>query len=335
MSEILEHPQANVLVKERSGDRRALQVRLIDKHLVMRWDTCETSYPLDLIKHILDVKGPAYLCDEIMRDQDPLYVQKDLETELLAYFDRSDFDYKRILDFGCGAGASTAILARMFPKSEIVGAELDSSLLSIARKRIQHYGLARVALHQSPSGTELPEGLGEFDFVVLSAVYEHLLPQEREILMPKVWSLIREDGYLFIDQLPNRLFPVEQHTTGLPFINYMPKRLALEAAQRFSRQVGKDEPWEELLRKGIRGATEREILTILRKDRTYSPVLIEPTNLGLRDRIDLWYSVASERRMPSVKLGLKVLMKAIKFATGLELVPYHTLAIKKSVKSLR
>ena len=38
--------------------------------------------------------------------------------------------------------------------------------------------------------------------------------------------MIREGGYLFIDQTPSLLFPMELHTTGLALINYLPARLS-------------------------------------------------------------------------------------------------------------
>ena len=57
---------------------------------------------------------------------------------------------------------------------------------------------------------------------------------------------------------------VEGHTTGLPFINYLPDNLAYFIARRFSKRVENNESWVMLLRKGIRGGTEREIMKILR-----------------------------------------------------------------------
>ena len=331
MSTALEHPDAQVIVEELSNGRRNVKVTLLNSELFMPYDRCQTSYPVELIREILGVKGPAWLCDEIMRDEDPGYVQKHLERDLLAYFERSDFEGKRILDFGCGSGASTVVLARIFPEAEIVGIELFGDLLSVARKRVQHYGFPHVILKRTPCGTELPEDLGRFDFVILSAVYEHLLPHERRAIMPKLWSAVREGGHLFINQTPNRLFPIELHTTMLPLINYLPEPLALAVARRFSRRVERDETWETLLRKGIRGATVRELTRLLPEDEG-RPVLLEPSKMGLRDRIDIWYSTTNPERMPAIKVLIKFWMKAIKGATGITLVPDLSLAFKKTMR---
>lgn len=155
------------------------------------------------------------------------------------------------------------ILARMFPDAEIVGVELEEKLLNIARARLEFYEYANVRLHTSPSGNELPHNIGTFDFVIMSAVYEHLLPQERKIVMPKVWSAIKPGGHLFLNMTPHRWFPIEHHTTGLPFLNYFPAKLALPLTKKFSKRTNPAENWETLLRCGIRGGTETEIVRIL------------------------------------------------------------------------
>ncbi len=328
MSISLNHKDATVHIEELPNNLRSVKVSMTDEGSFVPVSKCVTSYPISLIETILEVKGAAYLCDEMMREEDTSYLQRDLQSDLLAYFDKSDFDGKRLLDFGCGGGASTAILARMFPHTEIVGVELFGDLLTIARKRIEHYKLPNVRFLQSPSGEELPSGVGQFDVVILSAVYEHLLPQERETIMPKLWAVMRDDGFLFINLTPNRLFPVEHHTTGLPFLNYLPRSLALKTARKFSARIARDDSWEALLRRGIRGGTEREVFRTLRQDKT-SAVLLEPCNAGLRDRIDLWYSALNLGRMGLLKQALKMTMKTIKLVSGLTLVPNLSLVIRK------
>ncbi len=328
MTTKLSRPDGEVQIEELPDGRRLVSVKPSDKNLFIPIASCETSYPIALIQHILDIKGIAWSCDEISRDENPKYIRRSLENDLFAYFDRGDFSHKRILDFGCGSGASTAILARMFPDAEIVGVELLDDLLSIARKRIEHYGFANVELRQSQDGTQLPDNLGQFDFVILSAVFEHLLPDERTIVPPKIWSLLRGGGYLFINQTPNRLFPFELHTTMLPLINYLPRQLAFAAARRFSKRIDKNDSWESLLRQGIRGATVREILRVLPK-RDGKPILLEPSKSGLKDRIDLWSLNTNPERMARLKSTAKIFLKIIKFMTGVSLVSDLSLAIKK------
>lgn len=326
----LTHPDGVVTIATSPEPGRfEVEVKLSDPAAFSPIRKCTTGYSPELIEHILKVKGPAYLCDEITRDEDPAYVQRDLEVDLLAYFDREELSRKRILDFGCGSGASSMILSRLFPGAEIVGVELNETLLSVARARAVFYGNERVQFLNSPSGSELPSGIGEFDLVILSAVYEHLLPGERETVVPLIWSAIKPGGALFLNMTPHRYFPIEHHTTGLPFINYLPDRLAHAATRRFSKRTDRSESWETLLRRGIRGATAREVVGRLRSGRRGNPVLLEPSKNGLRDRIDLWYSCLSVERAARLKSTLRRSLKIFRFFTGITLVPNLSLVIKK------
>lgn len=286
----------------------------------LRWTT---RYPPALIEAIFATKG-IYLCDEIMREEDPRYVERFLRNQVLEYVAPAAFAGKRVLDFGSGSGASVVVLSRLLPPCELVGVELEERLLHIARLRAAHFGLNHVKFLQSPAGDRLPEGLGSFDYIMFSAVFEHLLPAERPVLLPMVWAHLKPGGVLFLNQTPHRYSPVEIHTTGgVPLINYLPDRLALAVARRFSKRVRPEETWEQLLRSGIRGGTVREILSILKPHGGAS--LLAPLR---GDRIDQWYRGLS-RRYGWLKRGAWGVLKAVKLATGLELTPGLALAIRK------
>lgn len=323
MSITLHHREGDVFIEELPDGSRRIRVTPADGQFVHE-TVWTTKYPLDLIKLILEINGAAGLCFEIMRDEDPNFVQKFLKNDLFAYFAPEDFENKTILEFGCGGGASTHILARMFPKSEITGVELVESALTVARARAESFNLKNVSFLQSPRGDALPENLGKYDFVILSAVYEHLFPHERKTILPQLWEKVLDGGFLFINQTPNSLFPFELHTTMLPLINYVPDKMALKMARRFSNRIRPDETWEELLRKGIRGATEREILSHLK-----NAEMLEPGKNGLRDRIDLYYRNTNSERLKTVKSAAKFFIKGLKTVSGITLVPDLSLAFRK------
>lgn len=325
MSKTLHHAEGDVLIEELPDERRRISVTPRAGHFAIA-DNWVTHYPLDLIELMLEVHGAADLCFEIMRDEDPSMVQKFLKNDLFAYFKPEDFENKTVLEFGCGGGASTHILARMFPTAEITGVELVESSLRVARRRAEVFDLENVTFLQSPAGDRLPDNLGRYDFIILSAVYEHLFPHERKTVLPALWEHLCEGGYLFINQTPNILFPFELHTTMLPVINYVPDALALKMARRFSKRINPDETWDELLRKGIRGATEREISSHLR-----GAEMLEPRYNGLRDRIDLYYVNTNQERLKAVKSAAKLFIKAIRTATGITLVPDLSLAFRKKI----
>jgi 2-polyprenyl-3-methyl-5-hydroxy-6-metoxy-1,4-benzoquinol methylase len=289
-----------------------------------------TRYPDELIRLIFSVKKASYLCDEIAREEDPSYVTSSLESGLYAFFRPEQFRGKRVLDFGCGSGASTVVLNRLLIGAEIYGVELDTRLLQIAKARAVHYGLAADRLFASPDPHTLPPGLGTFDMVVLSAVWEHLLPSERPEVLKQIWSLLRPGGFFFLNQTPHRFTPVETHTTGLPLINYLPDRLALSFARSFSKRVDRHETWEALLRQGIRGGTENEVAGIITTSCAGKATVLRPrAQDGIRDRIDIWYTESSRARLPAIKLSMRVLFKLVKAVTGAQITPELILAVEK------
>jgi 2-polyprenyl-3-methyl-5-hydroxy-6-metoxy-1,4-benzoquinol methylase len=287
---------------------------------------CVTNYPLDLIREIHDAKD-LYVCDEIMREENPVYVEHLLRREVLSYLEPATFANTRILDFGCGSGASMLVMSRLLPPCEIVGVELEEKLLHIARQRARHFGRSQLRFLRSPSAETLPPDLGLFDFIMFSAVFEHLLPHERPVLLRKAWEHLKPGGTLFLNQTPYRYSPVEIHTTGgMPFLNYLSDRLTLAFLRRFSSLVSPDEDWTALLRRGIRGATVPEILRIL--GGPSCATLLEPLP-RVGDRIDLWYSTLSPNHA-FVKRGIRASLKALRLLTGAVITPQLSLAIRKN-----
>jgi SAM-dependent methyltransferase len=332
---ILDHPQATIRVDEIGGDRRRIRVSLHDRNQFSPRLEWITRYPLDLVATVLKVKNPAYLCDEIARDEDPEYVQADLDAAIFSYLSRDAMDGRRVLDFGCGAGSSTAILGRLLPRAEIIGVELEAGAIEVARARAAHHGLANVRFLRSPGPDRLPDEVALVDHGLLSAVFEHLLPEERPRLLRQMWERLAPGGVLFLNQTPDRRFPIEPHTTGLPLLNYLPDGLARRAACRFSRRVERDASWEWLLRLGIRGGTPREILSILRAASAATeerPFLLRPRAIGIRRQSDIWYRCARGRLARRFGDARRVAVFAVIdciTGIGVPLAPYLSLAIRK------
>jgi 2-polyprenyl-3-methyl-5-hydroxy-6-metoxy-1,4-benzoquinol methylase len=314
-----------------SDHRRRIELQPHQTKIYIPRRTVETAYPDELILACLNVSGFCWLCDNIARDEDGSGLEKDLSAGIFSFVPREKFRGCRLLDFGCGSGSSSSILSRLLPDTEIVGVELDPRLLELAAQKMAHHGVRNVRFEPSPSGTELPKNLGTFDFILFSAVYEHLLPKERNDLMPLVWSALRPGGVLFINQTPHRYFPVDTHSSGLPLVNYLPDRLAHWAVVRFSKwsEINKSPVWEEHLRGGLRGATEAEILSKLSIGADSRPTLLEPCIPGLRDRVDLWFWRLSPRYRP-IKRAAWLILKAIYLVTGSVVTPNVAVAIQKS-----
>ena len=219
----------------------------------------ETTYPVGLIQAICQVKEFGNICDNA-RDEVASYVAASLRFAIFPYFGKRQTSGVSTSSTSAAAwgGVGSMWLSRMFPESEIVGVELEPHLLEIARMRRDFHRADKVTLLQSPSGDSLPPDLGTFDFVVFSALFEHLLPHEHPALLPKVWETLSPGGVLFLCETPHRYHFKESHTTNLYGLNCLPDRLTLWATRRFSKRYGADASWEFLLREGIRGGTVRD-----------------------------------------------------------------------------
>ena len=266
-STLLKHPEGAVRVIEEADGKRTVQVEDPGGIQFCLRRKCLTAYPMDLIKKILNVKGPFWICDEIFREESACAVRDEMERRLLMYCERSAFVGSRILDFGAGCGASTVNLCRLFPEAGVVGVEIEDSLLLVARARRDFYGLENVSFLRSPGPNQLTEDIGRFDFIILNAVYEHMLPGERKTLLPTLWSILNPRGALFIGETPYRWSLLELHTSGLPLINFLPKSLLLLFVHSLSNKVQPDTSWETLLRQGVRGGSEKQIMRILKRCR--------------------------------------------------------------------
>jgi SAM-dependent methyltransferase len=291
---------AEVCATRINGSRWRLTTRSRRGALVPR-TSCETSFPRELIELLATTTAPEWICDAIARHEDPTYVQQVLRQQLFSYFPGNAFAGKRMLDFGCGNGASTMIMASLLPHTEVIGVELDATHIAEANAILAHRKLANVRFLQSPSGESLPEGIGSFDFIMLSAVFEHLLPPERRTVMPLLWSHLAVGGVLFVNQTPHRWHPYEHHSTGLWGINYLPRSFARWVASRYG--VGtRSRTWEEMLRGGIRGGSERSIRAALTGGRTDDAEVMQPSQNGLRSRGQYWLACTSPRRREAKRL---------------------------------
>lgn len=314
---------------EEDNNKYRIKVIMKDKNVFSPALEYETIYPVNLIEKIADVKGSAWVCNEIMREENPEYISNVLKYDLLSYVTPEDFKGKKILDFGCGCGASTVILARMFPESKITGVEYVKEFVEVCEMRKEYYHFKNIDFMVSPSSENFPENIGDFDYIIFSGVFEHLLKGERNDLFPRIWKLLKQGGIMFLNGTPHRYFPLEMHTTsGLPFINYFPDKLTYFCARKFSKRGLGNMSWDELLRNGIRGGSPGEILDILKREKS-NPLLLEPDRIGVNDRIDLWYKSYGSFSYSKVKRKIYYFLKSLKKISGIELTPYLSLAIRK------
>ena len=140
------------------------------------------------------------------------------------------------------------------------GVEIDGGLARLARLRIRDSGIGDAAVvHHFERTDALPFEEGRFDIVICNAVLEHIHPHRRGAHLREIWRVLKPGGLFFVFETPNRHWPIEGHTTGLPFVPYLPLGLARRYAILFSRRVNRHDSVEDLIDRGIRGVTFREI----------------------------------------------------------------------------
>jgi 2-polyprenyl-3-methyl-5-hydroxy-6-metoxy-1,4-benzoquinol methylase len=297
-SRVLTTPDGDIELVPTAGGRFQVTLRPHDPNLYIPRRTCETSHPEEVELFLKGASSFAWLCDAISRHEHPDEVRAVLKRQLFAYIEPKAFRGARMLDFGCGTGASTFSMAALLPHTEVVGLELDPVRIELCQDIAAHRGTRNVCFRVSPAGDSVPSDLGNFDFIMFSAVYEHLLPEERRTLMPQLWALLKPGGVLFVNQTPHRWVPYEHHSTQLWGINYLPDRLAHWYARTLSRvspEINRSADWNTHLRGGLRGGTERGIIADLIPGSWTRGVILQPATGSLRDRADYWLIATSPR----------------------------------------
>lgn len=141
----------------------------------------------------------------------------------------------RVLEIGCGTGASTVALAEQ--GAEVVGLDVDEAVLDVARKRCDAYGVT--AEFHAGNAVEAPTLFAgrPFDLIVFFASLEHMTHPERLAALSGTWEMLASGRFLGVVETPNRLWYLDNHTSLLPFFLWLPDDLAM-AYSRFSPREG-------------------------------------------------------------------------------------------------
>lgn len=100
---------------------------------------------------------------------------------------------KRILEIGCGIGATSWRMARAWPQAEVIGADVSPTSIEVAKTCFQRPNLDyRAGL--------IKEGVlqGKFDLILLMDVYEHIAVENRESLHTGIESLLSEESRVVV-----------------------------------------------------------------------------------------------------------------------------------------
>jgi SAM-dependent methyltransferase len=127
---------------------------------------------------------------------------------------------RRLLDFGAGTGTITPSLA--VRGSEVVAFDISAPALDVARLRLHEHGLSHaVTVLEAPSFAEVANEAGQFDVVLMHAVFEHVplsIPGLRARVLLQAFDALAPGGFLVITESPNRLWPRDIYCTGQWFL---------------------------------------------------------------------------------------------------------------------
>lgn len=145
--------------------------------------------------------------------------------------------------------------------------------LFVKKRLIEHNLSNKVDILHASDFEDLIEKVGTFDFILVNAVIEHIPISKtglRRKILRMLFDILNVSGYLYINGTPNRLWPIDGHTTGLwwiPWTKPGSKRAYIKAV-RMGRHVENPRKYSNgplgLEERGAWGATFFEIKKYLR-----------------------------------------------------------------------
>jgi 2-polyprenyl-3-methyl-5-hydroxy-6-metoxy-1,4-benzoquinol methylase len=151
----------------------------------------------------------------------------------------------RLLEIGCGTGSSTVAMAEQ--GAEVVGVDIDTDALEVARIRLEAHALKAELV--SENITTFDFAGRRFDVAIFFACLEHMTLSERLRGLANVWRQLPAGGLLVVVDTPNRLWFYDQHTSWLHFFHWLPDELAFQYSKRSPRALFRDSYHEETAEK--------------------------------------------------------------------------------------
>jgi len=205
-----------------AGDRRILTVD---------GRAYETTYSARVVRMLVERKGaqraPLYFPFKHERGEHFL-------GPLFRYLGARGTPPLTVLEIGCSFGHITEYLHEHPAVKRIAAFDTDRAFVDIVRVKIDELGLDKVADLQHLDGEatrRLPWPDGAFDLVLALGVIEHLPVRHRRAQVDEYYRVLAPGGHIAILDTPNRAFPLETHSVGLPGVQWLPSRLAYHYAR--------------------------------------------------------------------------------------------------------
>ena len=204
------------------GDRRVLTVD---------GRAHETRYSARVVRLLVERKGArrAPLYFPFKEERARLYL-----APLLRYLRGRGARDLSVLEVGASFGHMTEYLAEQPEIAEIHCFDTDPAFVDIVRAKVEEQGLravTEVRLFGNDETRRLPWPGARFDLVLVVGVVEHLPARNRRAQVDEYYRVLAPGGHIAILDTPNRLFPFETHSIGLPLVQWLPPRLAYAYAR--------------------------------------------------------------------------------------------------------
>lgn len=145
-----------------------------------------------------------------------------------------------VLEVGCSFGHMTEYLAEQPEVGTIDTFDTDPAFVTMTRAKVEELALGTVrsvSRLSSDQTRRLPWADGAFDVVIAVGVVEHLPMRTRRAQVNEYYRVLAPGGSIAILDTPNRWFPLETHSVGLPLVQWLPPRLAYRYARTFRRRT--------------------------------------------------------------------------------------------------
>jgi SAM-dependent methyltransferase len=252
-------------------------------------------------------------------------------SPLFAYLRARGLGDLRVLEVGCSFGHMTEFLAEQQEVASLTTFDTDAAFVEITQAKVEELGLSlvREVRHLDQDATRhLPWADGAFDLVLVVGVVEHLPARARRAQVDEYYRVLAPGGHIAVLDTPNRWFPLETHSVGLPLVQWLPARLAWRYARLGRPRVYGAVSFDEFVADGTgwRNATLAECLPS--RGRTGLVDVTESAGYGLRFFRATARSRARRVALP-VLTSIGGALKAVGHSPSLAL-PYLNLVFRKT-----
>jgi SAM-dependent methyltransferase len=139
-----------------------------------------------------------------------------------------------VLEIGCSFGHITEYLDEQPEVARIFTVETDPAFVAMMRAKIEDGTLGKVTEVLGLGNDEtrrLPYPDGAFHLVLAVGVVEHLPARNRRAQVDEYYRVLARGGHIAVLDTPNRAFPLETHSVGLPLVQWLPAPLAYRYAR--------------------------------------------------------------------------------------------------------